>query len=282
MKNYLNCAYALVCAFVFDAIAVSIALGADDETSLVFKIPDVTVTADGVHPTQGTLHVSLELNGDFATNPPMIASYNVALALAGQPAEVAFAAPQDTGANKLFAAGSSFAGATVLPHTIRFAKDALSPVPAIDGGVMVSVPFTIDAGVIAGTFPIQFIPGNELTNPMAVALPIVLTSGSITVRAAASSLAGDYNEDGTVDAADYVVWRNSLGQSGAGLQADGNGSGSIDADDYTVWRARLGQASSTGAALAIVPEPPAALLLAAIGAVVWTSKRLRQPGRNRC
>ena len=216
MKNSLNCACAPVFAFVVDAIVAAAALGADDATSLVFRIPDVTVTADGVNPTQGTLNVSLELNGDYATSPPMIASYNVAFEMAGQPTGVAFAAPQDTGANRLFAAGSSFAGATVLPHTIRFAKDALSPVPAIDGGVMVSVPFTIDAGVIAGTFPIQFIPGNELTNPMAEALPLVRMGGSITVVSATLSLAGDYNDDGTVDAADYVAWRDTAGQSGAG------------------------------------------------------------------
>ena len=40
----------------------------------------------------------------------------------------------------------------------------------------------------------------------------------------AVGLAGDYNLDGIVDAADYVVWRKTLGQSGTDLAADGNNS----------------------------------------------------------
>ncbi|MEO1495753.1 MAG: PEP-CTERM sorting domain-containing protein [Planctomycetota bacterium] len=45
----------------------------------------------------------------------------------------------------------------------------------------------------------------------------------------------DYNGDGTVDVADYTVWRDSDGQTGAGLPADGNGSGTVDVDDYDNW-----------------------------------------------
>ena len=35
-------------------------------------------------------------------------------------------------------------------------------------------------------------------------------------------LDGDYNANGVVDAADYTVWRDSLGQTGMGLAADGD------------------------------------------------------------
>jgi hypothetical protein len=54
---------------------------------------------------------------------------------------------------------------------------------------------------------------------------------------------GDYNDDGVVDAADYVLWRKTLRTidvppySGA----DGNGSGAVDPGDYGVWRAHFGQ-----------------------------------------
>jgi len=47
---------------------------------------------------------------------------------------------------------------------------------------------------------------------------------------------GDYNHDHVVNAADYTVWRNTLGQVGAGLAADGNFNGMIDNDDYDVWK----------------------------------------------
>jgi T5SS/PEP-CTERM-associated repeat protein len=85
---------------------------------------------------------------------------------------------------------------------------------------------------------------------------------------AGAGLLGDYNQNGTVDAADYALWRNTLGQIGSGLAADGNGSGTIDAGDYAVWRANFGQTAGSGSALgaagstAVVPEPSALLLCA--------------------
>jgi hypothetical protein len=84
-------------------------------------------------------------------------------------------------------------------------------------------------------------------------------------------LAGDYNGDSIVDAADYIVWRSSLGQSvTAFASADGDGNGVIDNADYDVWRANFGlTAAVSGSALGTskVPEPIsiAYLLVAFIG-----------------
>lgn len=78
---------------------------------------------------------------------------------------------------------------------------------------------------------------------------------------------GDYNNNGVVDAADYVLWRNTLGQSvNPGVGADGNLSGIIDAGDYTIWRTNFGNAvpnipAGAGAGFASVPEPASSLLL---------------------
>ncbi|HEX3598819.1 MAG TPA: choice-of-anchor Q domain-containing protein [Lacipirellulaceae bacterium] len=73
------------------------------------------------------------------------------------------------------------------------------------------------------------------------------------------ALSGDYNRDGSVNAADYVVWRNSVGATVTRYAgADGDGSGVIDQADYARWRADFG-ATSTGAASSLdssaVPEP---------------------------
>jgi hypothetical protein len=82
------------------------------------------------------------------------------------------------------------------------------------------------------------------------------------------ALPGDYNANGSVDAADYVVWRNSLGQTGTELAADGTGpsgtpDGVVDQLDYSLWKTNFGAtaggsgsfAGSTG-----VPEPGAVCL----------------------
>jgi hypothetical protein len=86
-------------------------------------------------------------------------------------------------------------------------------------------------------------------------------------------LAGDYNGDLVVDAADYTVWRNNVGQSvTAYSSADGDGSGMITSDDYGVWRAHFGQtATADGGSMvtAGVPEPATAFLVLAIAAVAW-------------
>ena len=77
-------------------------------------------------------------------------------------------------------------------------------------------------------------------------------------------LPGDYNHNNVVDAADYVLWRKTLGQSGAGLAADGNGNNMIDSGDYNIWRAHFGQPPGSGSstvANAAVPEPATLVLL---------------------
>ena len=59
---------------------------------------------------------------------------------------------------------------------------------------------------------------------------------------------GDYNNNGFVDAADYVVWRKTLGEGvlNPGDGADGDESLTIDQGDYDFWRARFGLATKGG------------------------------------
>jgi hypothetical protein len=72
---------------------------------------------------------------------------------------------------------------------------------------------------------------------------------------------GDYNHNGIVDAADYTVWRDSLGKTGAGLAADGDGNNVVDQSDYTYWKTRFGNTSGSGAGQAgSVPEPSSLFL----------------------
>jgi pectate lyase len=81
-------------------------------------------------------------------------------------------------------------------------------------------------------------------------------------------LAGDYNEDGVVDAADYTRWRDNLGAPAGTLPNDGDG-GEIGQAQYDTWKANFGQAADAGSsavAIEAVPEP-ASLLTFLIGAL---------------
>jgi hypothetical protein len=83
----------------------------------------------------------------------------------------------------------------------------------------------------------------------------------------------DYNRNGTVDAADYVLWRDTRGST-TELLADGDGDGTVDQDDYILWRGHFGAAADSAVGQAAVdspivksiPEPPtfAHLVLVAI------------------
>jgi mannan endo-1,4-beta-mannosidase len=72
---------------------------------------------------------------------------------------------------------------------------------------------------------------------------------------------GDFNRDGTVNAADYTIWRESLGQIGFGLVADANINGEVDVGDYDIWCANFGNSSAAAASTAGIPEPASVLLL---------------------
>jgi hypothetical protein len=99
---------------------------------------------------------------------------------------------------------------------------------------------------------------------------------SVVISPAGDGIAGDYNFDGQVDAADYVLWRN-----GGPLQNEVATTGSVTAEDYTAWRARFGNHAGSGTSEsyevgsgAAVPEPTA-LLLVMIGVIANAAVRTR-------
>ncbi|MEX2172626.1 MAG: peptidylprolyl isomerase [Pirellulales bacterium] len=101
------------------------------------------------------------------------------------------------------------------------------------------------------------------------------TSTAITLGVAAA----DFNKNGVADAADYAVWRDMFGRTGAGLAADANGDMVVNAADLAIWRSNFGNTrgnvlAGSGSATA-VPEP-SSLALAALGillAVRFASRR---------
>jgi hypothetical protein len=115
----------------------------------------------------------------------------------------------------------------------------------------------LSTAIARDTGTLQFAPSFDLTGK-----PRPIGSG-IDIGAyefGLATLAGDYNNDGTVDALDYTVWRNTFGDEGENLAADGDGSGEVDAGDYLVWKERYGATAPGGGGivpLAAAPEPTA-------------------------
>jgi hypothetical protein len=89
---------------------------------------------------------------------------------------------------------------------------------------------------------------------------------------------GDYNNNGRVDAADYVVWRKRLGQN-VTIPNDAT-PGSVTTSDYTVWRNNFGKTPSGGAgsaALAVAAPEPTSAALALVAILVACAPRRPRP-----
>jgi hypothetical protein len=105
------------------------------------------------------------------------------------------------------------------------------------------------------------------------ALATLLTT-IVRTNAAASA---DYNLNGVVDAADYVLWRKTLGNVvPVGTGADGNRDGMINSPDYDLWRLHFGNPSGAGAGGSLstnnIPEPAGCILIT-IGALLAIAPR---------
>jgi hypothetical protein len=57
---------------------------------------------------------------------------------------------------------------------------------------------------------------------------------------------GDYSGNGFVDGADFLLWQQQNGSSGAGLSADGTGDDMVDAADLNLWAQNLGATGAAG------------------------------------
>jgi hypothetical protein len=151
-----------------------------------------------------------------------------------------------------------------------------------------------------GCVVVQWLDENRmLLDPLGSINPSILRMEGLvghfsTYSFVAVGLAGDYNLDGTVNAADYTVWRNTLGQTiEVGSRADGTGPGGVpdglvDHLDYAFWKAHYGNTVGSGAASGAegseVPEP-ATMLLSLGGLILFSlagSRNRRRSGRFSC
>ena len=108
-----------------------------------------------------------------------------------------------------------------------------------------------------------------------------IISGATFFLTVASRVPGDYNANGVVDAADFIVWRSTLGQTGVPPAADGSGpaglpDGVVDQFDYQFWRSNFGNMMSGIVSTSNVPEPSCLviLVLAASFAATYFRRRM--------
>ncbi|MGD9634141.1 MAG: hypothetical protein AB7G28_12315 [Pirellulales bacterium] len=161
------------------------------------------------------------------------------------------------------------------------AVDGLLEIQQVAGFVpMPNQTFTVlNAASISGAF-------DNVANGQRLQITGGATSGSFVVNYGTGSafdpkrivlsafqLTGDYNFDGIVNAADYSIWRDTLGST-TDLRANGNNTGAsagvIDAADFDAWKTNFGKkATGLGAGaldVAAVPEPTLGALLAVASA----------------
>jgi hypothetical protein len=131
-----------------------------------------------------------------------------------------------------FGAGSILALDTTNASPTQTSYDLLTATSIVNSGLTLSAPANWNFEIVAGG-------GGQILRAIQTGPPV---------------LTGDYNQNGVVDGADYVIWRKT----------NVNG-----AQGYTDWRANFGN-SSPGSGLGssqAVPEPTSALLIVVMAAL---------------
>ena len=132
---------------------------------------------------------------------------------------------------------------------------------------------TAHFGLGGSTEPVDLVT-IEWTSGIVQHLYDVTVDQTLLVIEAEPTIPGDYNHDGTVDAADYVVWRDNEGTNNP-LPNDPIG-GTIGPAQFDQWRASFGQTAGNGAGADVnapVPEPTSFVLMAL--ATGWWLRRGR-------
>ena len=133
------------------------------------------------------------------------------------------------------------------------------------------------AGLLAPSIE-QTDPMNPNYNPNNYGL-LKLELDYMEIRLPSQGLVGDYNNSGKVDAADYTIWRNNVGQPGSTLlnRDPNNGTGVVAQADYASWKTHFGEGLGSGAlSTANVPEPATISLFVLSLAALGMGRRTRE------
>jgi hypothetical protein len=288
--------------------------GSTNNTSLVVGINAATAGAKS-----GTATISLTSNGAGTSDLANTALTSQTVNVQAQVNNYAIADVVKLSGNGTFMMtdtdeftldlGSIVEGQAALTATLGMMNDAAAPSDSLAGSFTLAAPdfdltgFAPFSGVAAGAtqggfiislddsavgdFAGQITLQPQSQNPQ----PFSQNLAPITIHLIGEvRLGGDYNLDGTVNAADYTVWRNTLGLNvAAGTGADGSGPGGvpdgmITRHDFDYWKSRYGiMAPGVGSGTTpqlsdsahSVPEPASFLMLAFVLTTLAAARRLR-------
>jgi serralysin len=96
----------------------------------------------------------------------------------------------------------------------------------------------------------------------------------LALSVTSTGIPGDFDHNGLVDGADFLLWQRSDGAAGSNLVADGNGDGTVNAADLALWQSHFGQGSAISGSVHAVPEPASIRLLAAVTAGIFSASRV--------
>ncbi|MCA9239311.1 MAG: hypothetical protein KDA37_03890 [Planctomycetales bacterium] len=148
-----------------------------------------------------------------------------------------------------------------------------SPLSGAGGSLALTV---IDAATISGQFSDTPSIGESVGSGWRFGgLDYDTANGDVILNLIAG-IEGDFNNDGAVNAADYTLWRDHLGE-GAGTLANDYTGLPIGPEQYAIWQANYGQSLGLAAAqLTSTPAPePTAIALLAVMSVGCRPRRAR-------
>jgi hypothetical protein len=214
-------------------------------------------------------HIDISGNGTYigpdATTPAATGSIPVASGVQWQRFEATLIIdddPDGTGQGWLIASQRYKVDAIEEIRATFFVGDYFGTPPAAGGS------FFVDNALLEVFTDAEMMAMTPNPNPMPIA-----------------AIVGDYNDNGTVDAADYTLYRDNFGKSAAPLHNRAtNVTGTVKIGDYLAWKQHFGQGGGGGSGATIigygpgssaVPEPGSILLalFGFIGAAAFCHRR---------
>jgi autotransporter-associated beta strand protein len=244
-----------------------------------------------------TLNAPVVLQSDSRINVGAAGTFATIASVVSGPGDLISMSSNNTGTLILTNAANSYTGDT---HVLSGTLSITNPYLFNDADVYLS---DLDNGAVNAFFNLSF-PGEDEIRSLFIdgvaqtpgkygavgtpgidfSSPLITGTGilNVTELPAPTGTPGDFNDDGMVDAADYVLWRKLEGTAST-LNGNGDETGgsanNVDAADYALWQQTFGNAAGGAGGAEGVPEPGSLLLIGLGVAAMLISNRRKYINR---